>query len=183
MQSLTDNSAHAHSPQAQPPVVAGFVWDNATRPSLVTFDLMISYLNTDLDLVAPRDLTPLASVLESRGVFPLSVQEDGNGEWYATLEIECDLEGHNREPDVTIRVMLDAIEALDGEVKDLWTACTKREFNIGYDCGDEPWAFNNSLANRTLDRIARVGASLRITLYPPDRTQGATESSQPKPHS
>jgi hypothetical protein len=70
--------------------------------------------------------------------------------------------------------MLDAIEAIDEPAKELWRACTKREFNIGYDCGDEPWAFNNGLSNRTLDRIARLGASLRITLYPPARSDSAT---------
>jgi hypothetical protein len=133
----------------------------------------INYLNTDLDLVAPRDLTPLATALELRGAFPLSLQEDGDGQWYAILELSTDPEV--REPEATIGMMLDAIEAIDGDAKELWGECTKREFNIGYDCGDEPWAFNNGLSSRTLHRMASLGASLRITLYPPARSHGVTE--------
>ena len=44
--------------------------------------------------------------------------------------------------------------------------CTTREFNLGYDCGAEPWAFNQGLSSELLGRIAAVGASLRLTIYP-----------------
>lgn len=124
----------------------------------------IQYLNTDLDLVAARDLMPLTGALQSLGVRPLNVQQGTDGQWYSLLEITTDLEKY--EPEETIRVMLDAIEGLEVESKQLWAECSKREFNIGYDCGDEPWAFNNGLARATLERMASVGASLRITLYP-----------------
>lgn len=67
--------------------------------------------------------------------------------------------------------MLEAIEAVLGPEGDaraaaMWWACTRREFNIGYDCGAEPWAFNQGLSNETLRRIAACGGSLRWTLYP-----------------
>ncbi len=132
----------------------------------------ISYLNTDLDLVAAHDFALLTNALSERGVDPLGgVQEGDDGQWYAVLETR-DYPQPN-EPEVTIRVMLDAIEAIDGPAKTLWAACSKREFNIGYDCGDEPWAFNNGLSHATLSRIATLGASLRITLYP--QTSAATK--------
>ena len=126
--------------------------------------MRIRYLNTDLDLVAVRDLTPLTSALNARAVFPLSVDRGGDGLWYATLELETD--DFAIDPEGTIRGMLDAIEAIDGEAKQLWAESSLREFNIGYDCGDEPQAFSSGLSNATLNRIASVGASLRITLYP-----------------
>jgi hypothetical protein len=67
--------------------------------------------------------------------------------------------------------MLDAIEGLRRPARSIWARCTLREFNIGYDCGDEPWAYNDGLAHETLSRIARAGASMRITLYPPTPRQ------------
>lgn len=67
---------------------------------------------------------------------------------------------------MAIASLLDAIESLPGEAHDLWTHCTLREFNIGYDWGAEPWAFNNGLTNGTLARMVRVGAALRITMDP-----------------
>ncbi|MBI3836595.1 MAG: hypothetical protein HY288_01500 [Planctomycetia bacterium] len=122
----------------------------------------IRYLNTDLDLVAPRDITELAALLEAHGVRALQVTHAEDSCWYAVFETE---EQHE-EPERNMSAMLDAIESFDANARALWSQCTLREFNIGYDCGDERWAFNNGLTNTTLQRAAAVGASLRVTLYP-----------------
>ena len=50
-------------------------------------DGTICYLNTDLDLTSSDDLTALAAVFESRGVFPLHVTRGEDGLWYATFEM------------------------------------------------------------------------------------------------
>jgi len=86
---------------------------------------IIRYLNTDLDLICAADLTPLTSALDARGVFPLSVDQGGDGLWYSILEIRNEAEP--REPETTICVMLDAIEAIDREAKEIWLNCIKRE--------------------------------------------------------
>jgi len=124
----------------------------------------IQYQNTDLDLVCASDLTPLADALDALGFYTLNVSHEKDGLWYARLEINDDADPH--EPETTIRIMLDGIEALDGEAKDLWAACSEREFNIGYHCGDEPQALMHVLTHSTILRIANVGASLGITIYP-----------------
>jgi hypothetical protein len=126
----------------------------------------IRYLNTDLDLVAARDLTPLAEALSAQGVRPLYGVTHGEDErWYATFETD---EQHAT-PEESMVAMLDAIESLPGPARTLWKKCSLREFNIGYDCGDHPWAFNNGLSNGTLIRAGAAGATLRITLYPPEK--------------
>lgn len=133
--------------------------------------MSIRYLNTDLDLVAGRDLVPLANALEARGVSSLFVTPGDDGRSYATFETDNQYET----PESNISAMLAAIESLDENVRALWSECSLREFNIGYDCGYEPWAFNNGLTNATLLRIANAGASLRITLYPPDACKDSPE--------
>ncbi len=121
------------------------------------------YLNTDLDLVAPHDLASLADALAHRGLFTFHVlQHKGQSSWSARFETEKPF----REPDQNIAAMLTAIEALDGPSRNLWESCTIREFNIGYDCGDKPWAFNQQISAATLSRIAAAGAAIVITLYP-----------------
>ncbi|HUG90713.1 MAG TPA: hypothetical protein VML55_07770 [Planctomycetaceae bacterium] len=122
----------------------------------------IRYLNTDFDLVASSHLQPLVSALRAYGLRALHVTLGGDGLWYSILETEEDYD----EPDGTIGAMLAAIESLEDDAAREWSACRLREFNIGYDCGDDPWAFNNELTNDTLRRIAALGASLRITIYP-----------------
>ena len=125
-------------------------------------DNKIHYLNTDLDVTSDIDLTDLAAALEASGVFALHVTPDGNGTWYAIFETD---ESHE-EPDSNIASLLAAIESLSPALRDVWHGCSQKEFNIGYDCGAEPWAFNQGLSSAVLGRMAAVGATLRITLYP-----------------
>jgi hypothetical protein len=123
----------------------------------------IRYLNTDLDLVSPDDLTPLTATFTLSGVFPLHVTHSADGLWHSALEVH----GQHTEPEPDIGAMVSVVESLDEPLRSLWLRCTQREFNVGYDCGSKPWAFNQGLSTGLLRRVAAVGASLRITLYPP----------------
>jgi hypothetical protein len=134
------------------------------------------YLNTDLDLTSSDDLTPLAALFQTRGVFPLHVTHGEDGLWYATLEVL----GQHAEPEPNIAVMVAVAESLDEPHRSVWLRCAQREFNIGYDCGAEPWAFNQGLSSGLLGRIAAVGASLRVTLYPYREPHGR-QSEAPSP--
>lgn len=122
----------------------------------------ILYLNTDLVLIAPHNLAPLADVLAHRGIFALNVLQGEDDSWFAKFETKESF----LEPEPNIAAMLTAIESLDEPSRSLWVACTFRDFNIGYECGDEPWAFNQQLSAPTLARIAASSASLVITIYP-----------------
>lgn len=133
------------------------------------------YLNTDLDLTSPDDLTKLASAFEAAGVFPLHVTRGENGLWYATFETD----EQYAEPEPNIAAMLVVVEGLAPTLKSVWAGCSLREFNIGYDCGLEPWAFNQGLSPELLGRMATAGASLRLTLYP-DREQSLSDHSPPQ---
>ena len=135
-------------------------------------DGSISYLNTDLDLISPDELTALAAVFETRGVFPLHVSQRDDGLWYATFETQ----DQHAEPEPNIAAMVSVAESLAEPHRSIWLACPRREFNIGYECGPAPWAFNQQLSSGLLGRIAGVGASLRVTLYP-DREHGGSSQS------
>ncbi|MEZ4733918.1 MAG: hypothetical protein R3E79_43050 [Caldilineaceae bacterium] len=58
------------------------------------------------------------------------------------------------------------IEALAPEDKAMWSRCTVKEFNLGYQCGTEPRPFTQGLSSDLIGRIAAVNATMRITLYP-----------------
>lgn len=117
------------------------------------------YLNTDLDLISPSDLAPIAAHLQANGLFPLHIERREDGLFYATFETEAE----HGEPEATIAAMLRAIESLPDPPKQNWSSLTLREFNIGYECGEEPWAFGQALSPDTLHRIANAGLSLRVT--------------------
>jgi hypothetical protein len=136
-------------------------------------DGVIHYLNTDLDVISSADLTLLVSAFKAGGVHPLyDVALDDDGQGYVTFETS---EKHT-EPEPNIAAMLAVIESLSADLQAVWEGCSRREFNIGFDCGLEPWAFNQGLSAELLGRMAAAGASLRVTLYP-DREQGRPNQS------
>lgn len=118
------------------------------------------YLNTDLDLVSDVEPTVLASEFEARDLVA-HVTHGEDGLYYVMCE-DC----NDTEPEPNLIRLLDAIESLSDSAREIWDRCSKREFNVGYDCGDEPWAFNQGISNDTLRRMAECGAEFRITLYP-----------------
>lgn len=130
----------------------------------------IYYINTDLNLVAPYDLAPLAEALMRHGVLcSLYVGPYQNGFWSARFETS----GSCSEPDLNIGVMLMAIDGLDESSRKLWTACTRREFDIGYQCGEEPRVFSHHLSTTILARIAEVGARVVLTFYSVEQHPGS----------
>src|SRR5215204_4078660 len=131
-------------------------------------DDVITYLNTDLDPTSDQDLTALAAAFEVSGVAALDVTQGDDGLWYAAFETA----DQHAEPEPNIAAMLAVAESLPAPLRIIWDGCTRREFNLGYDCGAEPWAFNQGLSASLMGRMAAVGASLRVTLYP-DRSQGS----------
>ena len=124
------------------------------------------YLNTDLDLIAEQDLALLVQELETSGFYSLHAVVGDDGKWYATLEINeaADEELHLRQPELTIVLMLDAIEALDAPACALWDACMSKTLDIGYQCGDGV-RVRNELTNGTLSRMTALGMGMSITLY------------------
>jgi hypothetical protein len=121
---------------------------------------VIQYLNTDLDLVCDIDPATLATEFESRDL-SVNVTHGDDGLWYILCEDDNDTE-----PEPNIVRLLDAVDSLTDAARAIWQRCSKREFNVGYDCGDEPWAFNQGLSNDVLRRMATCGATFRVTLYP-----------------
>ena len=136
--------------------------------------MRIRYLNTDLDLVSADDIEPLTAELQAKGVTPLSLLLGRDGRWYSCLEVDEEFTDE-REPENHIAAMLDAIESLPERLHSAWRNCTVREFCIGYDCGDEPRAFQQGLSTTTLRRMSEVGATLRITIYPERYSEGDQE--------
>ena len=92
------------------------------------------YLNTDLESTAVEDLTALVEAFAGQDMLALQVACREDGRWYATFETS---EQHE-EPQTSIAAMLAVIEALPEPLQAVWSACTQREFNIGYACVSQP---------------------------------------------
>jgi hypothetical protein len=112
-------------------------------------------------VVSVSDLTAFAAALEDRGMFALHVTRTHDGEWLGSFETS----DQYADPEQNIAAMIAIIESLPEPHRSAWRTCTRREFNVGYDCGVEPRAFEQALSSELLGRIASIGASVRLTLY------------------
>ncbi len=121
---------------------------------------IIRYRDTDLDVVCDFDPAILVEELDA-GVNVAHVHHGDDGLHYILCE-----DVSNTKPEFNIVRLLDVVDKLSESAKNIWNRCSKREFNIGYDCGNEPREFNQHISNPTLRRIVDCGGALRITLYP-----------------
>lgn len=119
------------------------------------------HLNTDLVLKSDGDLTALSATFTARGLHELYLTRGDDGRWYASFAADL----VPREPETVIALLVDAVESLPPPLRTVWDGCSLRELDMGYDCGVEPWAFNQGLSAGLLRRVAAAGASLRVTLY------------------
>ena len=70
----------------------------------------ISYLNTDVGFASPEELTELAVVCESRGVFALHVARRNDGLCYGSFEPQ----DRHADQELNIRAMVTVAESLEG---------------------------------------------------------------------
>lgn len=125
----------------------------------------IRFEHVGFSLSGSCDPLVLADALTHRGLTEVEVSHPLGETWNLQFGPRALLE----EPGPTIAEMLDAIERLDGEPRQLWKTCHRRALEITYKSGDVPWHLRPGLSNALLRRIAAVEASLDFTLIPDPR--------------
>jgi hypothetical protein len=116
------------------------------------------FLNVDLDLRSPVDLTDLARALEPEALTLSCRAVDGG--YIASFEIA----GHAKDAVSTIRRLVALVNALPSQVRGLWDQ-TKREFSIGLRAGSQQSRFELGLPPDVVQLVAGLGASLSVTVY------------------
>lgn len=121
----------------------------------------IRYLNVDLLIKSRDDLSP---VVNNFGEDVLVLHNGKAGEYFsAYLETAQSLADPNE--DIVHFCML--IEALPPVERQIWDNCFHKIFDLGYSCGASNRSFSSDLRTDTIEKIAKYGASLRVTIYPP----------------
>jgi hypothetical protein len=122
------------------------------------------FLNIDLDVRSRRSLAPLAAAWP-RAQRPLRRDGRPNPHWLILSG-----PGTPQSAERVARGLLDQVEALSPAAKRSWKAAFRRVFDIGVQAGVQTRTFEEIvLKTETLRRLAAVGASVQITLYPPLR--------------
>lgn len=57
------------------------------------------------------------------------------------------------------------IEGFPIDVREIWDNCRTRVFDIGYESGETPNHIQSEIKEHTIQRLCKVSASVRITIY------------------
>ena len=124
--------------------------------------MKITYLNTDLDIESKSDLS---RIVEEFGEDVIVLHhEERRGYQHASFEICVSSAGPDA--DGVINSFCRLVEELPKEVRQIWDGCVSRVFDIGYESGSSPQNFRSEIRASTLQRVAQIGASVVITIYP-----------------
>ncbi|MEW6126128.1 MAG: hypothetical protein AB1757_03615 [Acidobacteriota bacterium] len=119
------------------------------------------YLNTDLVIDSKDDLSPIVEAFGDR-VLVLHHGEIGECR-HAAFELTAS--GLEKDPETTIKNFCLLVESLPEEVREIWDACGSRILDIGYESGIAPFNFESEISAATLQRVAGIGASIKVTIY------------------
>jgi hypothetical protein len=117
------------------------------------------YLNVDLEIRSPADLTQLVRALQRR-LFVLHA-----GRVRGTFLASFETSGVNQAPDVAIRRFASALRRLPRPLQRLWKQARERAFDIGVAraAGTTPFAL--ALRPETLRTVCELNARLALTFY------------------
>ena len=123
----------------------------------------IQFLNIDLDIESDKDISLIVKEFGER----LTVMRNDESEGIFRASFETGYAEEN----AIIKEYVDLINNLSPEAKALWNRCLIRRFDIGYESGEEPNNYYSELSEKSINLLAKVGGSVVITIYPPDKNE------------
>jgi len=124
------------------------------------------FLNVDVDLQSATDLSPFIQALGKRIVCTHSGRS-GRRYWVRFV-----LSRQPKSPNDAIRALARLVDSLPPGHRRHWSRATHREFDIGVEGRGDQHTVESVLDLETLKCVTRLGASLRLTAYPPSEDEG-----------
>ncbi|MGD1938918.1 MAG: hypothetical protein ACFCA4_15400 [Cyanophyceae cyanobacterium] len=117
------------------------------------------YITTDLELESLYDLTPIAQELGNNLVVNFCGEVgDRHGAFFGLFQEESVA--------TDISFYCDLIDKLSGPSRKLFESCTRIDFDIGYEAGDEVNKGRSPISTDVLTRVIKNHGNIIITIYP-----------------
>ena len=120
----------------------------------------VHYLNTDLEIESKNDLS---QIVEEFGDDVLVLH---HGEMRGYQHASFSIAGGSSDADATINIFCTLVEQLPKDVRQIWDGCCSRLLDIGYESGTSPQSFRSEIRAATIQRVAKIGAGMVVTIYP-----------------
>ena len=122
----------------------------------------IRFLNVDLEIESSENLQPIIDDF-GEDVSVLYHGENGSGFNLAAFEVNF---SNDNDIDGIVSTFCFLIENLSQEAKEIWNKCHSKRFDAGFQSGDFPRSYKTEIRADTLERVAKIGASIVVTIYP-----------------
>lgn len=136
------------------------------------------FLNVDLEIESGSKLDLLAAEMGERVVVLHSGPASRARRHLLVLESARSF----RSPDTAIHALCGVVESLSAEARRIWTAARK-QFDVGFELRPSEQSSRYALRPDTLERMAGLGAGLRVTYYRGDTDAASMEIRNDAPHS
>ena len=120
----------------------------------------VRFLNVDLEVRGRDDLKWLVTELGDDVVNLCCGAAQGH--FLATFETGLPL----GDPDSAVGYLCNLVDNLPTDARVAWDGLLSKVFDIGFDGGIGPSTYQSELRPETIAAVARIGASLQITIYP-----------------
>ena len=121
------------------------------------------FIGVQLEIESPRPLGHLFHSFSGAEVVSVDYRESARG---FAAAFEHAGRGVSTGPDIQIADFCDKIMGFKDDAQSVWNGAYRRTFNVGYEIDDSSECFRSELAPETMERIARVGASVIVAIYP-----------------
>jgi hypothetical protein len=122
----------------------------------------LQFLNVDLEVRSSTDLQPL---IDDLGEDVVNLHTGRVHDHYlATFEAIISGDADHR-----ISYLCGLVDQLDSEARQSWEQASSKVFDIGYEAGVGPKSYESNLRPETIAAVARTGAAIRVTVYPPSK--------------
>lgn len=124
-----------------------------------TMDAETALLPTELEIVAPFDLSPFVQHFGARVLILRDSMEDG----LRTLWL--DLVPARKTLDDAVAQWIAMVEEMPASLRTLWSSCTDRCLNTGIQSGRRPHATYLDIRETTVAGAARISVRLNFSVY------------------
>ncbi len=122
----------------------------------------VRFLNVDLEIESSEDLQLIIDDL-GKDVSVLHHGDNGSGFNFVSFEVEPSGE---RDIDGIISSFCLFIENLSPDARLIWEKSHSKRFDAGFQSGDFPRSYQTEIRADTIERVAKLGASIVVTIYP-----------------
>jgi hypothetical protein len=132
-----------------------------------------SFLTVDVDVLSRAPLDALIKALGRRVLINHSAKQGRSHRLVFSPYFETTADG-------TVRKLARLISGLPTPARRQWSHAHERVFDLGFQAGLRPFGHETGISLVTIQAIARLGASLRLTIYAVQ--EGATTQSRTPPN-